>query len=307
MTSIWAGTRSARTSRPMDLLRPNIPPKKHPALIASGVSLLDIKQFNGLTIFSRNGSTIRHAEFNIKAGTNLILRNLKFDELWEWDEATKGDYDSNDWDFVTIGDGGGVTSGIWVDHCTFTKSYDGVLDIKKRRQRHHHLLERGRARGQPALEASCSVSSTISKPIAPATRCTTCCAAAIHAAADHRHRAAAEERPPDRVQQPRGPHHLHGHPASQSLQGPAGPHAAPARRRRARLQPVRRQFQRAHRERDARWHRGGQSRAGHGARTRPTTSASPRTLPSRPRAAPCRSRAASSSACSRRCGTTRPT
>jgi pectate lyase len=113
------------------LLRPNIPPKKHPALVASGVGLLDITAFNGLTIFSRNGSTIRHAEFNIKAGTNLILRNLKFDELWEWDEATKGDYDSNDWDFVTIGDGGGVTSGIWVDHCTFTKSYDGVLDIKK--------------------------------------------------------------------------------------------------------------------------------------------------------------------------------
>jgi hypothetical protein len=54
------------------LLRQNIAPKKHPALIASGVSLLDITQFNGLTIFSRNGSTIRHAEFNIKAGTNLI-------------------------------------------------------------------------------------------------------------------------------------------------------------------------------------------------------------------------------------------
>jgi pectate lyase len=113
------------------LLRQNIAPKKHPALIASGVSLVDIMNFNGLTIFSRNGSTIRHAEFNIKAGTNLIVRNLKFDELWEWDEATKGDYDSNDWDFVTIGDGGGVTSGIWVDHCTFTKSYDGVLDIKR--------------------------------------------------------------------------------------------------------------------------------------------------------------------------------
>ncbi|HEV7605949.1 MAG TPA: chitobiase/beta-hexosaminidase C-terminal domain-containing protein [Steroidobacteraceae bacterium] len=113
------------------LLRQNIAPKKHPALIASGVSLLDITAFNGLTIYSRNGATIRHAEFNIKAGTNLVLRNLKFDELWEWDEATKGDYDSNDWDFVTIGDGGGVTSGIWVDHCTFTKSYDGVLDIKR--------------------------------------------------------------------------------------------------------------------------------------------------------------------------------
>jgi pectate lyase len=113
------------------LLRQNIAAKKHPALIASGVSLLDIMNFNGLTIFSRNGAAIRHAEFNIKAGTNLILRNLKFDELWEWDEATRGNYDSNDWDFVTIGDGGGVTSGIWVDHCTFTKSYDGVLDIKR--------------------------------------------------------------------------------------------------------------------------------------------------------------------------------
>jgi len=113
------------------LLRQNIAARKHPALIASGVSLLDIMSFNGLTIFSRNGSTIRHAEFNIKNGTNLVLRNLRFDELWEWDEGTRGDYDSNDWDFVTIGDGGGVTSGIWVDHCTFTKAYDGVLDIKR--------------------------------------------------------------------------------------------------------------------------------------------------------------------------------
>jgi pectate lyase len=113
------------------LLRQNIAPKKHPALITSGVGLLDVTAFNGLTIFSRNGATLRHVEFNIKSGTNLIVRNLKFDELWEWDEATHGDYDTNDWDFVTIGDGGGVTSGIWVDHCTFTKSYDGVLDIKK--------------------------------------------------------------------------------------------------------------------------------------------------------------------------------
>ncbi len=113
------------------ILRQNIAAKKHPALIASGVSLLDIQNFNGLTIFSRNGAAIRHAEFNIKNGTNLILRNLRFDELWEWDEATRGAYDSNDWDFVTIGDGGGVTSGIWVDHCTFTKAYDGVLDIKR--------------------------------------------------------------------------------------------------------------------------------------------------------------------------------
>lgn len=127
----WNEVGTLLQAQPSNPLRTNIAAKKHPALIASGVSLLDIQAFNGLTIFSRNGATIRHAEFNIKGGTNLILRNLKFDELWEWDEATKGAYDSNDWDFVTIGDGGGVTSGIWVDHCTFTKSYDGVLDIKK--------------------------------------------------------------------------------------------------------------------------------------------------------------------------------
>ena len=58
-----------------------------------------------------------------------MIRNLKFDELWEWDEATKGDYDSKDWDFMTIGDSGTCTN-VWVDHCTFTKSYDGGVDVK---------------------------------------------------------------------------------------------------------------------------------------------------------------------------------
>lgn len=113
------------------LLRQNKAPKKHPSLIASGVSLLDVTNFNGLTIYSKNGAVLRHVELNIKSGTNLVLRNLRFDELWEWDEGTHGDYDSNDWDFVTLGDGGGVTSGIWIDHCSFSKAYDGVLDIKK--------------------------------------------------------------------------------------------------------------------------------------------------------------------------------
>ncbi len=127
----WNEVGTLLQAQPSNPLRQNIAPKKHPALIASGVTLLDIQNFNGLTIYSKNGATIRHAEFNIKNGTNLILRNLKFDELWEWDEGTRGQYDANDWDFVTIGDGGGVTSGIWVDHCTFTKAYDGVLDIKK--------------------------------------------------------------------------------------------------------------------------------------------------------------------------------
>ena len=50
--------------------------------------------------------------------------------MWEWDEATKGDYDSNDWDFMVLSNGGTV-SNVWIDHCTFTKAYDGIADMKK--------------------------------------------------------------------------------------------------------------------------------------------------------------------------------
>ena len=104
-------------------------PLLHPVLLQTGVSFIDIQKKNGLTIFSANGSTIYHAKLNIKSDSNIIIRNLKFDQLWEWDEATKGQYDKNDWDFMTLGDGGAV-SNIWIDHCTFTKSYDGVVDTK---------------------------------------------------------------------------------------------------------------------------------------------------------------------------------
>jgi pectate lyase len=103
--------------------------KLHPRLLVTGVSLIDIKSKNGLTIFSANGATVRHATFNIKSTGNIVVRNLKFDELWEWDEASKGDYDKNDWDFIDLGNAGTV-SNIWIDHCTFTKAYDGITDIK---------------------------------------------------------------------------------------------------------------------------------------------------------------------------------
>ncbi len=107
-------------------------PSLHPRLIQTGVSLLDIQNKDGLTIFSTNGATVRHACFNIKNARNVIVRNLKFDEMWEWDEGTKGNYDSKDWDFIDLGNGGGTgtTTNIWIDHCTFTKAYDGIVDIK---------------------------------------------------------------------------------------------------------------------------------------------------------------------------------
>ena len=105
-------------------------PKLHPKLITTGVSKMDIKYKNGgLTIFSANGATIRHCTFNIKGTHNIIVRNLKFDEMWEWDETSRGDYDGNDWDFIDLSNGGDAYD-VWIDHCTFTKAYDGIVDFK---------------------------------------------------------------------------------------------------------------------------------------------------------------------------------
>lgn len=99
----------------------------HPTLMNTGVSILTFDGVHNLTIFSQNGSSIKHANITMKNSSNIIIRNIKFDELWEWDEATKGDYDRNDWDYMTIDS---TTDGVWIDHCTFYKAYDGVVDIK---------------------------------------------------------------------------------------------------------------------------------------------------------------------------------
>lgn len=108
-------------------LRTAAAPLTHPVLLQTGVSTIDIQDKTNLTIFSANGATIRHAEFNVKRANNLLIRNLKFDELWEWDESSKGNFDKQDWDFVTVD----MTSdNVWIDHCTFTKAYDGVVDVK---------------------------------------------------------------------------------------------------------------------------------------------------------------------------------
>jgi pectate lyase len=114
---------SARTGA----IRQDAVPLLHPVLMASGVSIVDIQAHTGLTIFSATGATIRHAHLNIKRCANVIVRNLKFDELWEWDEESKGDYDKQGWDFITVDM---ATSGLWIDHCEFTKAYDGVIDVK---------------------------------------------------------------------------------------------------------------------------------------------------------------------------------
>lgn len=99
----------------------------HPELLNTGVSKINLRGFNDLTIFSSNGSSIKHASIDIRESSNIMIRNVTFDELWEWDEKDKGDYDTNDWDYIVIQDG---SDRIWIDHCTFYKAYDGVVDIK---------------------------------------------------------------------------------------------------------------------------------------------------------------------------------
>lgn len=106
----------------------NNTPVSHPTLKETGVSKVYIQDFtDGLTIYSKNGAKILHAGFNIKKCKNVVIQNIQFDELWEWDENTKGNYDRNDWDYMTIEN----CNGVWVDHCTFGKAYDGVIDSKK--------------------------------------------------------------------------------------------------------------------------------------------------------------------------------
>lgn len=93
----------------------------------SGVTKINVDSFNGLTIFSASGAKLKHVAVTIKRSSNVIIRNVEFDELWEWDEASKGNYDKNDWDFLTLEE----DSKVWIDHCTFNKAYDGLVDSKK--------------------------------------------------------------------------------------------------------------------------------------------------------------------------------
>lgn len=93
----------------------------------TGVSRVKFSGLSNMTIFSQNGAKIKHACIDLSGCSNIIIRNLEFDELWEWDEETTGDYDRNDWDYITVQG----SNNVWIDHCTFNKAYDGVVDSKK--------------------------------------------------------------------------------------------------------------------------------------------------------------------------------
>lgn len=95
-----------------------------------GMSVLNIHNTNDLLIYSKNGAKITHATMNVMASSNVAFRNLEFDEVWQWEDSQSnlarkvGDYDSQKWAYFKINHCGYV----WIDHCTFGKAADGLID-----------------------------------------------------------------------------------------------------------------------------------------------------------------------------------
>ncbi|MDQ3625018.1 MAG: hypothetical protein M3463_21490 [Verrucomicrobiota bacterium] len=81
------------------------------------------------TIFSTgSGASIRRGIIEIHGAHNIIIRNLKFRDLWEEDPS--GEYDRLGWDYIRVTNSGKTKSHhIWIDHCDFEKAYDGLIDI----------------------------------------------------------------------------------------------------------------------------------------------------------------------------------
>ncbi len=101
-------------------------------LAESGISQIEIARLNNVLIFSKNGSKLTHGGFKVNSCNNIAIRNLKFDEIWQWEDSksdsptsTIGDYDVWGWAYFKIG----FSDNIWIDHCEFGKSYDGQIDI----------------------------------------------------------------------------------------------------------------------------------------------------------------------------------
>lgn len=106
-------------------------------LLESGVSQIEISDVNNVIIYSKNGATIKHAGFKVTRCENLAFRNLRFDEMWQWEDSFThpswgsttgyklGDYDFYGWAYFKIN----FCENIWIDHCEFGKSYDGQIDV----------------------------------------------------------------------------------------------------------------------------------------------------------------------------------
>lgn len=111
-------------------------PVGSPSLIESGISTVTVNNVDGLTIFSPEGNTIRHAEIKFNSGVNdLVIRNLEFTDSWEWDDNRVSGFGSSGgsgnrkrtgWTNIKLNG----CNNVWIDHCTFGNSFDGNIDIE---------------------------------------------------------------------------------------------------------------------------------------------------------------------------------
>lgn len=96
---------------------------QNPAIGVSGVSQLSIANTNGLTIFSPNGATVRRAEWKLQGSSkDIVIRNLRFDGMWQWSEAASTK--EAGWSLMKVNG----AKGVWLDHCSFTNAIDGCID-----------------------------------------------------------------------------------------------------------------------------------------------------------------------------------
>ena len=102
-------------------------PTEHPILIAKGVTEYTMEFTNHFMIYSNHGAVIKHFGTTINYCNDVVIRNLDFQELWEWDESSRGMFNNRDWDTFVLN---GNVDGFWFDHNTVQASYDGLIDAK---------------------------------------------------------------------------------------------------------------------------------------------------------------------------------
>ena len=97
----------------------------------NGVSQIKVENTSDLLIYSKNGAKLTHCGFKLTSDNNVVFRNLVMDEIWQWEDSPSastgavGDFDFHGWAYFKIA----FCGYIWIDHCTFGKSYDGQIDI----------------------------------------------------------------------------------------------------------------------------------------------------------------------------------
>ena len=98
--------------------------------LQNGASQIKIENVSNLLVYSKNGAKLTHGGFKLTSDNNVVFRNLQFDELWQWEDTSNrsvakvGDYDAFGWAYFKIS----FCGYIWIDHCSFGKSYDGQID-----------------------------------------------------------------------------------------------------------------------------------------------------------------------------------